>query len=165
MVSQVATSFFDKDVPDVALRSLFQKYDKDQSGYLSRDQIREFLENDLGLTKEQAEAYAMMIDEDANKAISYEELVNWLRSGEKFKHINDKTKYVLILLFFLNFLPGPAWTLIIVIWRTGSTHLKYKFTTGDGLFVLILSKTDLTQAWGFTNIFTVLCSSSLKSTS
>lgn len=89
---KASTSYFDKNVPKVVLRSLFMKYDKDQSGVLNQTELRELFQGDLGLTKDQAEAYSMMLDKDGNQTVSFEELHQWLSSGEKFQNVNDKSR-------------------------------------------------------------------------
>ncbi|XP_028398496.1 probable calcium-binding protein CML16 [Dendronephthya gigantea] len=88
-----ATSYFDKNVPKVVLRSLFMKYDKDKSGVLNQTELRGLFQGDLGMTKDQAEAYSMMLDKDGNQTVSFEELHQWLTSGEKFQNANDKCRF------------------------------------------------------------------------
>lgn len=89
----ISTSYFDKNVPKIVLQSLFRKYDKDGNGLLSRTELRELFLNDLGMTKDQAEAYSMLLDKDGSKTVNFEELHQWLSSGEKFKNINDKCRF------------------------------------------------------------------------
>ena len=91
---KIGGSYFDRDVPEVVLRSLFQKYDKSQTGVLSQTEVRDLLQNDFGMKADQAKAYEMLLDEDGSKSISFEELHNWFKSGERFKHIGDSTRYV-----------------------------------------------------------------------
>ena len=43
------SSYFDENTPDIVLKSLFQKYDKDNSGQLSMKEIPELLRNDFGI--------------------------------------------------------------------------------------------------------------------
>ena len=86
-------SFFDKNVPHIVLKSLFTKYDKDGSGQLSRLELQGLFVDDLGLSKEQAESYAYLLDKDGNGQVSFEEFNSWLHSGEKFKNVNDKSRY------------------------------------------------------------------------
>ena len=88
----VSTSYFDKNVPKVVLQSLFKKYDVDGSGVLSQKELRQLFEGDLGMTKDQAEAYSMLLDKDGSQTVSFEELHQWLSSGEKFKNVNDKCR-------------------------------------------------------------------------
>lgn len=85
-------SYFDKNVPKVVLRSLFMKYDQDGNGLLSRTELRQLFQNDLGLTKDQSEAYSMLLDKDGSKSVNFDELYQWLSSGEKFKNIDDKCR-------------------------------------------------------------------------
>ena len=93
----VSTSYFDKNVPQVVLRSLFMKYDKDGSGVLNQSEVRQLFQGDLGFTKDQAEAYSMMLDKDGSQTVSFDELHQWLSSGEKFRNVNDKSRYELYL--------------------------------------------------------------------
>ncbi|XP_065068411.1 calmodulin-like protein 3 [Rhopilema esculentum] len=86
-------SFFDKNVPQIVLKSLFTKYDKDGSGQLNRLELQGLFVDDLGLSKEQAESYAYLLDKDGNGKVSFEEFNSWLHSGEKFKNVNDKSRY------------------------------------------------------------------------
>ena len=86
-------SFFDKNVPKIVLKSLFAKYDKDGSGQLNREELKGLFVDDLGLSKEQAESYAYLLDKDGNGRISFDEFNQWLQSGERFKNVNDKSRY------------------------------------------------------------------------
>ena len=86
-------SYFDKNVPDIVLRSLFMKYDKDGSQQLNKEELSGLFQNDLGLNKEQAESYAYLLDKDGNGKVSFEEFRSWLNSGERFKNVNDKSRY------------------------------------------------------------------------
>ena len=86
-------SFFDKNVPLIVLKSLFTKYDKDGSGQLNREELKGLFMVDLGLSKEQAESYAYLLDKDGNGKVSFDEFHKWLQSGERFKNINDKSRY------------------------------------------------------------------------
>ena len=88
-----STSYFDKNVPKVVLKSLFMKYDVDGSGVLNQQELRQLFEGDLGMKKDEAEAYSMLLDKDGSQTVSFEELHQWLSSGEKFQNINDKSRY------------------------------------------------------------------------
>jgi Ca2+-binding EF-hand superfamily protein len=88
----VSTSYFDKNVPKVVLRSLFMKYDADGSGVLNQKELKQLFQGDLGMTKDQAEAYSMLLDKDGSQTVNFEELHQWLTSGEKFKNVNDKSR-------------------------------------------------------------------------
>ena len=88
-----ATTFFDPSAPSVVLRSLFYKYDKDGSGQLSKEELVSLFQDDLGFTKEQSDAYSLLLDKDGNNEVSFEEFNGWLKSGEQFKNINDKSRY------------------------------------------------------------------------
>lgn len=92
-MSAKATTFFDPKAPTVVLRSLFYKYDKDGSGKLSKDELQTLFVDDLGFTNEQANAYSLLLDKDGDNELSFEEFHIWLKSGEKFQNINDKSRY------------------------------------------------------------------------
>lgn len=74
---------FDKDIPDIALKSLFIKYDEDNDGTLDVTELSKLLKNDFGLDREQAEVYSYMLDKDGDGRISFKEFVEWTRSEEK----------------------------------------------------------------------------------
>lgn len=86
-------SYFSQEVPEIALRSLFNKYDTDGNGYLDKDELYTLLEDDLGLTQEQCELYHHLLDKNGDGLVSYEEFSVWFHSGENFKAITDKTRY------------------------------------------------------------------------
>ena len=54
---QAGFSYFDKSAPEVAIRSLFDHYDTDKNGKLQDNEMQNLLQNDLGLSDEQAEIY------------------------------------------------------------------------------------------------------------
>ena len=88
-----AKTFFDPNAPAIVLKSLFHKYDKDGSGQLSKAELAVLFKEDLGFNNEQSEAYALLLDKDGNGEVSFDEFNSWLKSGEKFKNINDKSRY------------------------------------------------------------------------
>ena len=83
------SSYFDENTPDIVLKSLFQKYDKDNSGQLSMKEIPELLKNDLGLSDEEAETYTLLLDKDASGSLSFDEFKSWLTSGERLKNVDS----------------------------------------------------------------------------
>jgi len=87
------TTFFDPKAPAVVLKSLFLKYDKDGSGELDKSELVVLFQDDLGFNKEQSEAYALLLDKDGNGNVSFDEFNAWLKSGENFQNINDKSRY------------------------------------------------------------------------
>ncbi|KAH3771460.1 hypothetical protein DPMN_172779 [Dreissena polymorpha] len=89
----MAKSYFDPKTPDIVIKSLFQKYDKDNSGFLDRKELSSLLEDDLGLTTRQVEVYFHLLDRDGNAKISPDELSDWLRRNERFKMVNDKSRF------------------------------------------------------------------------
>ena len=88
-----ATTLFDENAPDIALRSLFSKYDTDLNGYLDKNELYKLLKEDLGMTEEQAEMYHHLLDKDADGQVSFDEFQRWFLSGEKFQSINNRTRY------------------------------------------------------------------------
>lgn len=82
---QAGTSFFDVNTPSIVIRSLFDKYDKDGSGRLNYSEINDLLQQDLGFLKEQANVYSLLLDKDGDQSISFEEFLDWLRSGERLR--------------------------------------------------------------------------------
>ena len=87
------TTLFEKDTPTIVLKSLFSKYDLDQNGHLDKEELYKLLKDDLSMTDEQAETYRHLLDRDGDSLVSFEEFQKWLLSGEKFRTINDKSRY------------------------------------------------------------------------
>lgn len=96
-------SYFDKEAPEVALRSLFEKYDSNNDGMLDKKELNKLLHTDLGLSKEKCEMYRHLLDKDADNLISFEEFKKWLHSGERFKSITNKTRYYYLQKAIVNF--------------------------------------------------------------
>ena len=90
---QAGTSYFDKDAPTLVIRSLFQKYDEDGNGTLSRKELGGFLQGDLGLSKAQVDMYTLILDKDGDKIISFDEFLSWFRSGDHFGLIDNNSRY------------------------------------------------------------------------
>ncbi|KAK3097326.1 hypothetical protein FSP39_008677 [Pinctada imbricata] len=88
-----ATSFFDPNAPNVVLKSLYLKYDKDGIGKLNKNELTTLFKDDLGMTDSQSEAYSLLLDKDGDANVSFEEFVAWLKSGEKFKNMEDQSRY------------------------------------------------------------------------
>lgn len=89
-------SYFGKDTPDIVLQSLFSKYDKDGSGILGKNELRTFMQDDLGLDTEQSEIYTLLNDGDGSNTWSFGEFKIWLNSCENFQIINNSSKYYLM---------------------------------------------------------------------
>uniref|UniRef100_A0A7M5WYH6 EF-hand domain-containing protein n=1 Tax=Clytia hemisphaerica TaxID=252671 RepID=A0A7M5WYH6_9CNID len=89
-------SFFDDGCPDVALKSLFRKYDVNRDGQLSRDEIQVLFKEDLGLTDEQSEVYLYILDQDDDGTVSWDEFLFWMRSKERLQNVTDQVRYKLI---------------------------------------------------------------------
>ena len=88
--------FGDVETPDLVLKSLFAKYDKDSSGSLMDAELKQLLQEDLGMDTEQAEIYTLLRDEDGSKSLTYEEFKKWLNSGENFQFIDDSSKFYIV---------------------------------------------------------------------
>lgn len=93
---QAGISYFDKDAPTLVIRSLFQKYDTDNNGVLTKKELVRFLKEDLGLSTEQINVYTLILDKDGNQMITFDEFFSWIRSGENFQLINDHSRYSLV---------------------------------------------------------------------
>ena len=89
-------SSFDPNAPDIVLKSLFLKYDTDNSGHLGSDELKTLFKDDLALTEDQAQMYALLLDRDGSKNVSFEEFRNWMRSGEYLQNMNDKSRFSVI---------------------------------------------------------------------
>ena len=89
-------SYFDKDTPDIVLKSLFDKYDIDASGSIGVSELPKLLSEDLGLSCEEAETYTLLVDKDASGKLSFDEFKSWLNSGEKLKNVNDTSRFYLM---------------------------------------------------------------------
>ena len=90
------SSYFDNCTPDIVLKSLFCKYDHDNSGMLQQEEIEQLLECDLAMTVEEAELYSLLLDGDGSKSISFEEFKTWLKSGEKLESIKNESQFYIL---------------------------------------------------------------------
>ena len=90
---QAGFSYFDKNTPVRAIRSLFDQYDANKNGKLEQEEMSNFLERDLGLRPDQSNVYSLLVDKDGDQTISFDEFLAWMRSGERFEHINDSWKF------------------------------------------------------------------------
>ena len=100
---QAGLSYFDKGVPEIAIRSLFDRYDANRDGKLEEYEMQTLLEEDLGLDPEQSWLYFLLLDKNGDHSISFEEFNDWLRSGEHFEILNDKGKFQSLLKAFNYF--------------------------------------------------------------
>lgn len=89
-------SYFNANVPDIVVKSLFQKYDTDGSGRLGKKEVLTLLKDDLGMKEDQAQAQYMLMDKDGGGDLSFDELCVWLRSGQGFKNIDNSSRYYII---------------------------------------------------------------------
>ena len=93
---QRLSNFFDDGVPEIALKSLFQKYDVNGDGWLNNTELRELFVDDLGLEEDQAEIYNYILDRNGDNRISYDEFLYWMRSNENLKNATDEHRFWLI---------------------------------------------------------------------
>ena len=80
---------FGESVPEVVLQSLFAKYDKNNSGYLTEQDIRVLLVHDLGMSEDESDAFSMLMDVDGNNSISFEEFKGWIQGNNQSGLIFD----------------------------------------------------------------------------
>lgn len=90
---QAGHSYFFCDTPEIAIHSLFDKYDHERNGKLDESELKDLLQGDLGLSPEQACIYTLLLDQAGEHSVSFQEFYNWLRSGERFKNIDDKSRF------------------------------------------------------------------------
>lgn len=90
---QAGNSYFSRDAPEIAIHSLFDKYDYERNGKLDKSELKDLLEGDLGLSPEEACIYMLLLDQTGDHSVSFEEFLNWLRSGERFQNIDDKSRF------------------------------------------------------------------------
>eukprot|EP01103_Thecamoeba_quadrilineata_P020646 TRINITY_DN8988_c0_g1_i1.p1 TRINITY_DN8988_c0_g1~~TRINITY_DN8988_c0_g1_i1.p1 ORF type:complete len:148 (+),score=31.05 TRINITY_DN8988_c0_g1_i1:36-479(+) len=74
----------------IVVKSLFQKYDKDRSGYISLFELQELLQ-DLGF-KNVEDVARSLADKNDDGRISFDEFYVWWTSSDKFKDLSG-TKY------------------------------------------------------------------------
>lgn len=86
-------SYFDRNVPSVAIHSLFDKYDTKRDGKLDEREMKFFLEEIMGMDLHQSEIYFFLLDKDGDLEVSYGEFKDWLRSGERFQRLDNHPKF------------------------------------------------------------------------
>ena len=89
-------SYFDENTPDVVLRSLFSKYDADDSGIIENKEARTLLVEDLGMSNEEAEAAILLNDQDGSGSLAFNEFKAWLNKGDGLKNFNDASRYSIL---------------------------------------------------------------------
>ena len=86
-------SYFDEDTPYIVLKSLFSKYDTNGNGRICTTELVMLLQDDLGLSKDDAQTYTLLLDKDGSGDLSFEELRDWIKSGERLKNMEDASRY------------------------------------------------------------------------
>jgi Ca2+-binding EF-hand superfamily protein len=93
---EVGEKYLTFGTPKVVLQSLFRKYDLNQNGFLEEEELRSLLEQDLGMNPDQADVFTLLIDKKGEHKVSYSEFVDWLHSDERYRCINDTSRFHLI---------------------------------------------------------------------
>lgn len=96
MAATVAKSYFNADIPEIVVKSLFQKYDTDGSGRLGKNEMSSMLKDDLGMSPEQAQACILMVDKDGCGEVSFDEFSLWLRTSKGFDNVDKESRFYLI---------------------------------------------------------------------
>jgi len=94
--SGMANSYFGSDTPEVVLRSLFTKYDQDNSGHIGKEELLTLLTDDLGLSDSEADVYTHLMDKDGSSSVCYDEFKHWFCDGDKLNALNDQSRYHLL---------------------------------------------------------------------
>ncbi|XP_068682330.1 calmodulin-like protein 3 [Montipora capricornis] len=89
-------SYFDADVPEVVVKSLFRKYDTDDSKRLGKEEMLSLLKDDLGFENDRAQTCILMVDKDGCGEISFDEFISWLRTEKGFGNIDNNSRYSII---------------------------------------------------------------------
>lgn len=90
---------FGEEVPDIVLKSLFKKYDRNKDGLLTEKEIRVLLIEDLGMGERESDAFSMLMDVDGNNSVSFDEFKGWIRGNNRSGLIFEPTgkRYQLLL--------------------------------------------------------------------
>ena len=89
-------SVFAADVPEVVLKSLFRKYDTDDSKSLGKREMLTLLKEDLGFEHDRAQACILMVDKDGCGEISFDEFTLWIRTEKGFGNIDNNSRFYII---------------------------------------------------------------------
>lgn len=89
-------TYFGEGVPVVVLKSLFSKYDVNNDGHLCKKELTVLLENDLGLSVGQMDAYNWLLDKDGDGQLSFHEFKCWMQSNERLINVNNNSRYFLM---------------------------------------------------------------------
>ncbi|CAF1184932.1 unnamed protein product [Adineta steineri] len=73
---------------------MFNKYDLDKNGSISRDELRSLC-YDMGyyLSDDELQWALTLIDKDGNGKIDYKEFVDWWRTSSRFEHLRMPNTY------------------------------------------------------------------------
>eukprot|EP00794_Sanderia_malayensis_P009673 gene9673-10659_t len=72
-------SYLGHYLPTMVIKSIFGKYDTDDSGYLSKCELVTLMKEDLRMSKRDIEAFSLLMDKDASHRISFEEFAGWIQ--------------------------------------------------------------------------------------
>lgn len=89
-------SYFAADVPEVVLKSLFRKYDTDDSKGLGKREMLRLLKEDLGFEDDRAQACILMVDKDGCGEILFDEFILWIRTEKGFENIDDNSRFYIV---------------------------------------------------------------------
>ena len=92
-IAMAGKSYFNPNVPEIVVKSLFKKYDTDDSGRLGKNEMLTLLKEDLGMKENQAQACILLVDKDGCGEVSFDEFTLWLRTEKGFRNIDDSSRY------------------------------------------------------------------------
>ena len=133
------TSYFKTDVSELAIKSLFAKYDSDKSNRLEKIEILYLLRSDLEMSTEEADTCYMLIDKDGNGNVCFDEFLQWFRNADALKNINDKSRYSRVksaIECFRSFDTDNSGTMDIAEFRQFMGSLGYPGVIEDALAIL-----------------------------
>ena len=78
---------------EMALHSLFKKYDANHDGTLNESEFHNLLVDDLGLTSDAVEIYQYLLDKNGDGAVSYDELKIWFHSEENLVNVSNDSRF------------------------------------------------------------------------
>eukprot|EP01027_Heterolobosea_sp_BB2_P021515 GEZU01030953.1.p1 GENE.GEZU01030953.1~~GEZU01030953.1.p1 ORF type:complete len:126 (-),score=46.43 GEZU01030953.1:31-408(-) len=74
----------------IVVKSIFQKYDHDNSGHISTSEFHSLC-YDLGyyLSEDEVAAVLVMLDKNNDKTVSFNEFFEWWKNNDKFRCIDE----------------------------------------------------------------------------